>query len=42
MEAPAKLKGYVMVMIQQKTPRHEESLLPNSYNFILKHFDREA
>lgn len=42
METPAKLKGYVMV-IQQQTPGHQESLLPNSYHLILKqHFDREA
>lgn len=26
-EAPAKLKGYVMVMLQQETPGHQESLL---------------
>lgn len=31
MEASDKLKEYGMVMIQQQTPVHQESLLPNSY-----------
>lgn len=42
MEAQPSYKGYVMVMIQQDTLGHQESLLPNSYHLILKHFDREA